>query len=116
MALAYAPVLLSLPILLLVGIFTVVMGGFTIVFTVVMGGFLIILNGLYIMLVQIIGLVGLAARARRRPSRTDRPAKDRLVPGPITDRSPTRRVGALGATAMTAVLRSDQVPAPPVNE
>ena len=109
MILAYSPVLLILPILLLVGFFTVVMGGFLIVFTVVMGGFLIILSSLYIMLVQIIGLVGLAARARRRASRIERPARSRVVSGPITYRSPPRRVAGRGATAMTAVPRPDEV-------
>jgi membrane protein implicated in regulation of membrane protease activity len=109
MILAYSPVLLILPILLLVGFFTVVMGGFVIVFTVVMGGFLIILSSLYSMLVQIIGLVAHAARARRRASRMERPTRSRVVSGPITYPSPPSQVAGRGGTAMTAVPRPDKV-------
>jgi hypothetical protein len=98
MALAYAPVLLFLPILLVVGL----------VFVVVAGGFLIVLSGLYFMLVAIIGVVGLAARGRRRARRKERPARDRVVSGPTTYRSPPSRVGALGTTTMTAVPRPDE--------
>ena len=97
-ALAYAPVLLFLLILVVVGL----------VFT-FWGGFLIVLSGLYFMLVELIGVVGLAARARRRARNKGRPARDRVVPGPITYRSPPRRVGGLGAMAMTAVPRPEEV-------
>lgn len=100
-ALAYSPVLLFLPILLVVGV----------VFVVVTGGFLIVLSGLYFVAVQIIGVIGLAARTRRRASRKERPASDRAVRGPIAYRSPPRRIGVLGATAMTAVPRPDEVSA-----
>ena len=97
-ALAYAPVLLLLPILLVVGL----------VFT-FWGGFLILLSGLDFLLVQIIGVVGLAARARHRAGSEERPARDRGVPGPITYRFPPRRIGVLGARAMTAVPHPDEV-------
>jgi hypothetical protein len=98
MALAYSPVLILLPILLVVGL----------VFTVVTGGFIIVLTGLYFMLVQIIGVVGLAARARRRARREERQERSGEVHRPSTYRSPPKPVGGLGATAMTAVPRADE--------
>ena len=64
----YAPVLVSFPILLVIGS----------VFFVVTGGFIIVLGGLYLALTWLIGLVGLAAtrrwgahRARKRAARAD---------------------------------------------
>jgi hypothetical protein len=54
--LAYAPILLCLPVLLTVGI----------VFVVIPGGFIIVLGGLYYALVGFTGLLGLAVSRRRR--------------------------------------------------
>lgn len=61
------------------------------------------------MLVQTIGVVSIAARARRQACRKERQARTRVVRGMITYRSPDRRVGDLGSTAMTAVPRPDEV-------
>lgn len=97
-ALAYAPALLLLPILLLVGVFVVVPGGF-----------FIVLSGFYFMLAQIIGVVVLAARAVRRARRKERRARSGIVSEPITYRSSPSRVGALGPTATMTVLHRDQV-------
>jgi hypothetical protein len=59
--LAYAPILLCLPVLLLVGL----------VFVVIPGGFIIVLGGLYYAFVGFTGLLGLAVsrRPRARASR-----------------------------------------------
>ena len=58
--LVYAPVLMSLPILLVVGL----------VFVVVPGGFIIVLGALYWGAVQSIGLAALGARRARQASRS----------------------------------------------
>lgn len=54
--LAYAPILLCLPVLLVVGV----------VFVVIPGGFIIVLGGLYYALVGFTGLLGLAVGRQRR--------------------------------------------------
>ena len=58
----YAPILLCLPLLLLVGVFVCIPGGF-----------IIVLGGLYYALVWLTGLLGLAVRRRPR-------ARDSQVP------------------------------------
>jgi hypothetical protein len=58
----YAPILLCLPLLLLVGVFVCIPGGF-----------IIVLGGLYYALVWLTGLLGLAV-SRRRRSRASRVA------------------------------------------
>jgi hypothetical protein len=59
--LVYAPILLCLPLLLVVGL----------VFMVIPGGFIVVLGGFYYALVWLTGLLGLAV-SRRRRSRASR--------------------------------------------
>jgi hypothetical protein len=62
--LVYAPFLLCLPALLVVGL----------VFVVVPGGFIVVLSALYYASVGFIGLVGMAAASRGRPGSSRRAA------------------------------------------
>jgi hypothetical protein len=59
---AYFPFLLFIPILLVLGIF----------FVIVPGGFIIVLAGAYYASLEVLGLLGLAARRRRRAVRANR--------------------------------------------
>jgi hypothetical protein len=59
---AYFPFLLFIPILLVLGIF----------FVIVPGGFIIVLAGAYYASLEVLGLLGLAARGRRRAVRANR--------------------------------------------
>jgi hypothetical protein len=59
---AYLPFLLFIPILLVLGIF----------FVIVPGGFIIVLAGAYYASLEVLGLLGLAARRRRRAVRANR--------------------------------------------
>jgi hypothetical protein len=113
----YAPVLVSLPILLVIGS----------VFFVVTGGFIIVLGGLYLALTWLIGLVGLAAtrrwgahRARKRAARADVvPVRPRGQPrfGPADAFASTPVPLALGshrrdvsAANVSVARRADGVP------
>lgn len=59
---AYFPFLLFIPILLVLGI----------IFVIVPGGFIIVLVGAYYASLEVLGLLGLAARRRRRAVRANR--------------------------------------------
>lgn len=59
---AYLPFLLFIPILLVLGI----------LFVIVPGGFIIVLAGAYYASLEVLGLLGLAARRRRRAVRANR--------------------------------------------
>jgi hypothetical protein len=101
LTLAYSPVLLSLPILAVVGI----------VFVVVPGGFIIVLGALYWASAEFIGLAGLAASRRRRAARSRRrQARPTSVLAPQAKR---RRFepAAVAPGASTVALRNDRAPA-----
>jgi hypothetical protein len=79
---AYFPFLLFLPILLVLGIF----------FVIVPGGFIIVLAGAYYASMEVLGLLGLAARKRRRAVRANRrPARGSFTL--VTPRTPGSQSG-----------------------
>jgi hypothetical protein len=98
--LAYAPILMLLPVLLVVGL----------VFVVVPGGFIIVLGGLYYAVLGFTGLLSLAAsgrwragtsRRRANTSREEAPRSARSSFGPRTAAAP--RPVAVGFTSDRAV-------------
>jgi hypothetical protein len=98
--LAYAPVLVSLPILLVAGVFVVVAGGF-----------FFVLGSVYCVLSWLIGLVWLAARWRRARRARGRAARADVVP--IRPRGQPRfeRAGAFASTPPAHVSRGATVSA-----
>jgi membrane protein implicated in regulation of membrane protease activity len=99
--LLYAPVLLCLPILVVVGI----------VFVVVPGGFIVVLGGLYWASAEFVGLSGLAASRRRRAARSrTRRARRTSVLVPQTKRRRFDPAGAVAPGASTVALRNDRTP------
>jgi hypothetical protein len=89
--LAYAPILLWLPVLLLAGV----------VFVVVPGGFIVVLGGLYYMAVALTGVLGLAVRGRSR----DRSSRGRRGHTSVENASRSGRssLGPHGGIASTPV-------------
>jgi hypothetical protein len=75
--LAYAPILMVLPVLLVVGL----------VFVVVPGGFIIVLGGLYYAVLGFTGLLALAARGRWRAGASRRRANTSRDEAPRSGRS-----------------------------
>lgn len=101
--LVYAPVLVGLAILAVVGI----------VFVLVPGGFIIVLGGLYFMSTELIGLAGLAARNRRRAARSrTRRTRPTSVLAPQTKRRRFEPAGTAAPVLSTVALRYDRVPGP----
>jgi hypothetical protein len=97
--LVYAPSLLFLPVLLLVGV----------VFVVVPGGFIVVLGGLYFAATGFAGLLGLAANRRWRP----RASRVRSANIGFENTSPSGRAsfgprGAIAPRPVVVGLTSDQ--------
>ena len=86
--LAYFPLLLCVPILLVVGL----------VFVVVPGGFIIVLAGAYYLWIGFIGLLGSAAEQRRRATRARRPVGASWPFVRLAAPSPLRRPGTAAVT------------------
>jgi hypothetical protein len=96
--LLYAPALMCLPVLLLVGVFVVVPGGF-----------FVVLAAFYWVTAQFV----LAALAARRGWQASRSRRRSARTGPIRNRSttgsPFRPVGAVAAAPITITARDDNV-------
>ena len=102
--LLYAPVLISLPILVPVAV----------IFVLVPGGFIVVLAGVYWAVAQFIALIGLAAARRRKARRSrTRPVRTGFAVGRSTSRSPLVPAGVIAATPSAVGLRSDRAAKPP---
>ena len=93
----YAPFLLFLPIALVAGL----------LFVVVPGGFMIVLGAAYYVSVGFMGLVALAAKARRDARRANRRRVKQNSPVPGRTRLPAARSVA-GTTLIAAGPKNDQ--------
>lgn len=104
--LVYAPVLVSLPILLVVGL----------VFFVVPGGFIIVLGGLYWAVSSLIGVVGLGAMRRWRAHRArTRAARADVAPVRRREQPRFEPAGAFDSTPMPLALASHRGDVPAAN-
>jgi hypothetical protein len=96
--LAYAPILLCLPVLLIVGL----------VFVVIPGGFIVVLGGLYYAFVGLTGLLGLAVSRRRRAGASRVPPKTSFENASRSGRSPFDPGRAIAARPTAYGLTSDR--------
>jgi hypothetical protein len=102
--LLYAPVLISLPVLVPVAV----------IFVLVPGGFIVVLAGLYFAVVWFIGLLGLGGTQRRNARRSRAlPLRTGFAVARPTSRSPLLPAGVIAATPSAVGLRSDRAAEPP---
>jgi hypothetical protein len=104
--LAYAPFLLYLPVLLVLGL----------VFVVVPGGFIIVLGGLYYAGMGLTGLLGLAASQRRQANASRVRQRNARFETPLPfSRSPSHRRGAIAPSPIAVGFSNDRAVGSPGN-
>jgi hypothetical protein len=97
--LAYAPFLLYLPLLLVLGL----------VFVVVPGGFIIVLGGLYYAGMGLTGLLGLAASRRRQANASRGRRRNTRFETPLPfSRAPSGRRGAIAPRPIAVGFTTDR--------